>query len=159
MLDVMDERPRRVRGEPPTSTEGLDMSGTEMMKGVYEAFGRGDMPAVLGAMDSGIQWREAEGNPYMPSGEAWVGPQAILDNLFVRLAGEWDGFAVHPRSFDDAGDVVTVQGRYTGAYKETGTSIDAQFCHVWTLKDGKITGFQQYTDTAQFQNAMGARSG
>lgn len=33
--------------------------------------------------------------------------------------------------------------------------VDAQVRHVWTLKNGKIMKFQQYTDTAQFQDVMG----
>jgi hypothetical protein len=135
------------------------MSGAEQLAGLYAAFGRGDVPAVLGAMDPAIRWHEAEGNPYMPSGEAWVGPDAVLQNLFVRLGEEWDGFTVHPASFHDAGDTVVVEGRYTGEYKGTGKSLDAQFCHVWSLNDGKITKFQQYVDTAKLQEAMGAHVG
>jgi hypothetical protein len=34
-------------------------------------------------MDPAIRWHEAEGNPYMPSGEPWIGPEAVLNNLFV----------------------------------------------------------------------------
>jgi hypothetical protein len=48
-----------------------------------------------------------------------------------------------------------MEGRYTGKYKKTGKAIDAQVAHVWTLKDGKITNFQQYTDTKQVANAVG----
>jgi uncharacterized protein len=43
------------------------MSGAEFMTGLYEAFGRGDVPKVLGAMDPEIRWHEAEGNPYTGS--------------------------------------------------------------------------------------------
>lgn len=132
------------------------MSGAQLLASLYDAFGRGDVPTVLGAMDPAIQWREAEGNPYMPTGDAWVGPDAVLNNLFVRLAEEWDGFTVHPASFHDAGDVVTVEGRYTGRFKATGVPVDTQFCHVWSLRDGKVTNFQQYTDTGAWQQAMGA---
>lgn len=32
---------------------------------------------------------------------------------------------------------------------------NAQFTHVWTLRDGKILKFQQYTDTAQVAKAIG----
>jgi ketosteroid isomerase-like protein len=135
------------------------MSGSEMLQSLYEAFGRGDMPTVVGAMALDIHWHEAEGNPYMPSGEPWVGPDAIVTNLFTRLGDEWNGFTVHPAAFHDAGDTVTVEGRYTGEYKATGKAVDAQFCHIWTLADGKITKFQQYANTAQFQDAMGARAG
>jgi len=28
---------------------------------------------------------------------------------------------------------------------------------VWTLSQGKVTSFQQYVDTAQLQDVMGAR--
>lgn len=125
------------------------------MVGLYDAFGRGDVPSVLGAMDPEIRWHEAEGNPYMPSGEAWVGPDAVLNNLFMRLGEDWDGFTVRPVAYHDAGAVVAVEGRYTAVHKETGRPIDAQFCHVWSLKDGKITKFQQYTDTGAFQEIMG----
>jgi hypothetical protein len=54
------------------------------------------------------------------------------------------------------GDSVVVEGRYTGKFNATGADLDAQFCHVFKVADGKITSFQQYTDTAQFQKVMNA---
>jgi ketosteroid isomerase-like protein len=135
------------------------MSAVDILAGLYDAFGRGDVPGVLGSMDPSIRWHEAEGNPYMPSGEAWVGPDAIVNNLFVKLVEEWDGFTVQPQTFHDAGDVVVVEARYTGTYKATGKPMDAQVCHVWTVKDGKVVKFQQYVDTAKLQDAMGAGAG
>ncbi len=133
------------------------MGNLSLVKALYDGFGRGDIPAVLGAMSPDIHWHEAEGNPYMPSGEAWVGPDAVLNNLFMKLGGEWDGFSVHPKSFHDAGDSVIVEARYSGMYKATGKRLDAQVCHVWDVKNGKLTRFQQYLDTAKFQDVMGAR--
>jgi ketosteroid isomerase-like protein len=133
------------------------VSNVEVIRGLYAAFGRGDVPAVLGAMDPNIEWREAEGNPYEPSGKAWVGPDAIMQNLFMKLATDWEGFTVHPKEFHDAGDTVVVEGRYTGTHNATGKSIDAQFCHVFRVRDGKITSFQQFVDTAQLQDVMGAQ--
>ena len=38
------------------------MSNVQMMRDLYDAFGRGDIPTVLAAMDPGIEWHEAEGN-------------------------------------------------------------------------------------------------
>ena len=52
------------------------MDNVTLLKNLYNAFGRGDIPTVLGAMSPGIKWHQAEGNPYRPSGEAWVGPDA-----------------------------------------------------------------------------------
>jgi ketosteroid isomerase-like protein len=131
------------------------MGNVEILKGGYEAFGRGDVPSVLAILDPAIEWHEAESNPYKPDGKAWVGGDAVVANLFMRLGTEWDGFTVTPQSFHDAGDVVVAECRYTGVFKETGRGIDAQACHVWHFNDGKATHFQQYVDTAQLQEAMG----
>ena len=133
------------------------MDNVGLLKGLYDAFGRGDIPAVLGGMSADIKWYQAENNPYRPSGEAWLGPDAVLNNLFMKLGTEWDGFAVHPKSFHGAGGSVIVEARYTGTYKPTGKSMNAQVCHVWDVRDGKVTRFQQYVDTAQLQNVMGMK--
>ncbi len=39
--------------------------------------------------------------------------------------------------------------RYQAKHKATGKMIDSQTAHLWTLRDGKIIGFQQFTDTKQ----------
>jgi hypothetical protein len=62
------------------------MSNVQQMQDLYEAFGRGEIPVVLGAMDPGIEWRQAEGHPFQPSGMPFLGPDAILQNVFSRLA-------------------------------------------------------------------------
>lgn len=136
------------------------MSNVQLVKDVYEAFGRGDMGAVLGAMDPAIEWREAEGNPYMPSGEPWVGPDAVLSQLFMRIGAEWDGFTIHTKAFHDAGETVVVEARYSGTFKPTGkgAGIDTQVCHIWRLREGRIVAFQQYVDTAKLQEVMGVRA-
>ena len=131
------------------------MSNVQFAKEMYAAFGRGDIPAVLGAFDPGVEWREAEGNPYKPDGAAWVGPQAILESLFMRLGSEWEGFTVSVRTLHDAGDYVVMEGRYTGLYKASGKRFDAQACHVLRFRGGKLVSFQQYVDTAQMQAVMG----
>jgi ketosteroid isomerase-like protein len=132
------------------------MDNVTLLKSLYDAFGRGEIPTVLGAMSPDIKWYQAESNPYMPSGEAWVGPDAVLNNLFVKLGTEWDGFTVHLGTLYGAGDSVIVEARYSGTYKPTGKSLDAQVCHVWDVKDGKVTRFQQYVDTAKLRDTMGA---
>jgi hypothetical protein len=50
---------------------------------------------------------------------------------------------VTPKEFHDAGSVVAVEARYTGTYKQTGKSLDAQVCHVWRIRDGKVTSFRR----------------
>jgi ketosteroid isomerase-like protein len=132
------------------------MSSVGFLKGLYDSFGRGDVAAVVGAMHPQVKWHLAEGHPYMPSGEAMVGPDAVLSQVFMRIGADYDGFTVHPEVFHDAGQVVVVEARYTGRSKRTGLELDAQVCHVWTVADGKLTKFQQYLDTAQLRAVLGA---
>ena len=126
-----------------------------LIRSLYEAFGRGDVPVVLGAMDPGIVWNEAESFPYADR-NPYVGPDAVLQGVFMRLATEWDGSSVSLEEIHDAGDTVVATGRYGGSNKKTGTRIHLQFAHVWKLRGGKIVSFQQYTDTLQAARAVGA---
>lgn len=88
-------------------------------------------------MDPGIHWCEAENNPYRPSGEAWGGPETVLNELFLKLADDWDGFAIHPAVVHDAGDVVVMEGRDSGTHEKTGNTLDTQVCHIWTVENGR----------------------
>ena len=126
-------------------------SNLDVIRSVYQAFAVGNIPAVLAALSPNVRWTEAEGGPY---GGVSIGPNAVLENVFMKLGGEWDGFAATPQRFHDAGNSVVVEGRYTGTCKATGKPLDAQFCHVWIVSDGKLTAFQQYTDTAQMWAVM-----
>ena len=133
------------------------MSNVQFAKEIYAAFSRGDIPTVLAGFHPEVQWRQAEGNPYQPDGASWVGPQAVLEKLFMRIAAEWDGFTVTVRALHDAGEHVVMEGRYTGTYKPSGRSVDAQVCHVLRFREGKLLGFQQYVDTGQLQAVMATR--
>ena len=120
---------------------------------VYSGFASGDIDLVVSAMSPEIDWREAEGNPYADK-NPYIGPDAILSGVFARLGGEWDGFAAKPEEFVSEGDRVIVFGRYNGVYLATGKKLDAPFVHSWTVKDGKVVKFQQYTNTAAQVEAM-----
>lgn len=133
------------------------MNNVQVAKDIYAAFARGDIPTVLASMDPEIEWRQAEGHPYQPDAVAWVGPQMVLEKLFMRIGSEWEGFTIAIRALHDAGEYVVMEGRYTGTYKPTGRSLDSQACHVLRCRDGKLVGFQQYLDTGQLQAVMAPR--
>jgi hypothetical protein len=60
-----------------------------------------------------------------------------------------------PAEFIDAGDTIVALGKYSGKYKASGKSFEAQFAHVWRLRDGKAVRFTQYTDTLKVREALG----
>ncbi len=131
----------------------MSQKNVDTIKELYAAFGREGLASVRNAMDDDIEWYEAESFPY-EDGNPYIGPGAVLDGVYARLTGEWEGFAEELQNVLDAGEHVVTTGYYTGTYKPTGKYVRAQFAHVWTVRDGKITAFQQYTDTAQFEEVM-----
>ena len=128
------------------------MSNNDIIEGLYESFAAGDVPAVLGAMDPNISWTEAEGFMY---GGTYVGPNAILENVFMKLATEWEGFTAVPETIVDGGGDVVALGNYSGKFLKTGKSVTVPFAHAWTFENGKITKFMQYTDTLKIANDLG----
>ena len=128
------------------------MANKEILQGLYDAFAKGDVPTVLGAMDPNISWTEAEGFMY---GGHYTGPNAIVENIFMKFATEWEGFSVVPEQFIEGGDNVVALGNYSGKFLATGKSVKVPFAHVWTFGNGKITKFVQYTDTLKVARDLG----
>jgi hypothetical protein len=120
---------------------------------IKAAFGRNDPSVLFGAMDAAISWNEAEGNP-LADRNPYVGAQAIGEGVFGRLLGAINTFSAVPTAFIDGGDDVVVLGRYGGTMKSNGATLDAQFCHVYHFRDGKVVSFQQYTDSEQWTRLM-----
>ena len=127
----------------------MSQENVALVKGIYEAFGAGDVPAVLGAMSGDIVWNEAENFP-LADRNPYVGPDAIVQGVFARLGSDWEGFTVVPEEYLDAGDTVVMLGRYRGTCRATGRAVNAQLAHVWRIEAGKAKSFRQLTDTLQF---------
>jgi len=120
---------------------------------VYTAFAQGDMETFAGLMAPDIVWNEAEGNPYADL-NPYIGPEAVMSGLMARLVTEWEDISVKPHEYVVEGDRVVVFGRYNETWKATGKTIDIPFVHSWTMEDGRLVAFQQYTDTAALVATM-----
>ena len=117
----------------------------DVVRGVYEALGRGDVAAVLGAMADDVEWHEAEGMPY---GGVYRGGQAVAENVFGPIIRDVSNFAVSPEELIGSGDTVAAVVRYTGTGQATGKQLDLPVVHVWDVRDGKIACFRQFIGTA-----------
>jgi len=127
------------------------VSNLDSVKAIYQAFAKSDIPAVLGFLSRDIDWTEAEGFPYAGT---YHGPGSVLTDVFMRLGSEWNGFAAVPDEFIDGGDAVVALGKYSGTYKATGKSFQANFAHVWKFQDGKAIRFIQHVDTLLVHRAL-----
>jgi uncharacterized protein len=128
------------------------VSNVDIARRSYEAFERKDMEAVVADMAEEIRWEQAQG---LPHGGLYEGLPAVIENVFAPLDEEWWAeFHAVPDEFLDAGENVVVLGRYTGSAKGTGKPLDVPYVHVWTVRDGKVTRFRQFLDTAGWVEAL-----
>lgn len=131
----------------------MSKENVETVRRAYDANANRDVAAAISALAPNAEWHQAENFIYADR-SPYVGPKAMLEGLFARFDAEWENFTTVANELLDAGDRVIALGYYSGTYKKTGRAVHAQFAHVWTLRDGKVVKFEQYTDTAQFAGAV-----
>ena len=124
---------------------------TEIIQAHYAASARKDLDGMLAPFAPDIEWTEMAGFPYAGT---YRGVDDIRDNVFMRLGSEWTGYNATPEEILADGDHVVAFGRYTGTYNATGKPMRARFVHHWTLRDGKVIRFEQFTDTHLVREAM-----
>lgn len=124
----------------------------EIVQSAYEAFAAGDVPKVLSLMDDNIKWTEAEGFPIYSG--TLVGPQQVVEGVFMRLGEVGDDFRVNATRLVAEDDTVVALGTYTWKRHSTGEPSEVQMAHVLTLRDGKIISFEQHVDTLKVQERM-----
>src|SRR5688572_22316140 len=108
---------------------------SDCVRSFYAALERGDIQAAFALLSPQVSWTEAEGFPY---GGTYRGPQAVLDNVFMKLGTEWEGFVGIPQQFVTEGNTVVVLGQYSGKYHATGKQFTAPFAHVWEVNGEQI---------------------
>ena len=106
---------------------------------------------------------------HLDAGRQRAPPDGHLGDLAVRIEQE----SVHPVDhgvFDlqpevrgvvrsalsdrAAEDKVVVWGRYAWTMRKTGRPVASEWLHMFTIRDGKLAGFDEFTDTAQFAEAL-----
>lgn len=117
-----------------------------LVQSSYAAFGRGDLDALLATLDPDVEWT-TPGGAEVPFAGARRGP-AQVRQFFVTLTELLDFELFEPQTFLADGDRVVVLGVDRVKVKATGKSISEPFCHVMTVRNGKIVAFQEYIDTA-----------
>lgn len=127
----------------------------QLIVSLYEAWDRNDAQAAMALFDEKVEWYPAEGHPYSPDGQPWIGLKELTAKFFARVSLEWPDMTANINRVHAAGNTVIVEGRYRGTFEPTKRRYNAQFCHVWTLSEaGRILRLRQYADTAQMQRVM-----
>jgi ketosteroid isomerase-like protein len=116
-----------------------------IVRALYEAFGRRDMPAILALLDPEVEWSEPE-NPHNPAAGTRRGHAGFLE--WARIGNEAEEIlALRPQRFLVDGQGIAVAGHMRCRARATGRFYESDFVHLVTLRDGKVTRFQEFFDT------------
>ncbi len=126
------------------------MSNADAVRSFYGAVESGDLPAALALLAPDCAWTEMDGL----AGGTYRGPDEVRDGVFVKIGGEWEGFAMVLDELVDGGETVVGIGTYRGTFRSTGRALEARVVHAFHVHDGVITAFEQFTDTAAVTRAM-----
>jgi uncharacterized protein len=133
----------------------MTQNPTAVVRAAYEAFGRGDIPAVLAMMDPGVEWVESDALA-IPTRGTHIGPQQVAENVFATVPQFWEEFTIVPEDYFSDGDTVIVRGRVRAVAKNSGQSMNAPFVHVFTVADGKVARLTNHHDTAVWLETLGS---
>jgi len=120
------------------------MSEQQLVTTAYEAFGRGDIPAILSILDPGIRWRAPQ---VLPHGGTFEGAEAV-GGFFAGIGEPWSELEVRPDPPIASGGRVAVTGTAEGRLRASGEPASYGFVHVWTIRDGQAAAFDEYVDPA-----------
>ncbi|MGZ3254163.1 MAG: nuclear transport factor 2 family protein [Burkholderiaceae bacterium] len=122
------------------------MNAATVVKQVYEAFGRGDVSALLELVADDVDW-ECVG----PADLAYAGPRHSrkeVADFFEALPLADEIHTFEPREFIEANENVTVLGWEDSTALETGQDFKTEWAHVFTVKNDKITRWRGFFNTA-----------
>jgi uncharacterized protein len=129
-----------------------EQENTGLVQQAYGYFQSGDIPAVLDLLSEDVEWLLPEVGG-VPGGGNWHGREQV-GQFFQTLSDTEEVRQFEPREFVAQDDKVVALGHYAWHVKSTGREWESDFAHVFTVRDGRVTGFQEYTDTAALADAF-----
>jgi ketosteroid isomerase-like protein len=130
------------------------MSNLETIQQIYEAFGRGDIPAILERLAEDIRWEHhPTGNaaqdqdvPYMRSRS---GREAVA-GFFQDIQEDFEMNSFNPHSFLEGNGRVAVVIEVDLTVKSTGKRLQDEEIHLWEFgSDGKVVSHRHFLDTGK----------
>ena len=121
-------------------TTATETSNKTIVKNIYDAFLKGDIPYILNQIADNCEWN-VMGAPRIPYGGNFQGKGA--SRFFQLLKDTIDVTQFEAKEYVESenGDVVAF-GVYAGKGKKTGKTFESKWAMYWKFKNGKVSYFQ-----------------
>ena len=123
-----------------------EQANVRLIQELYDAFSRGDIPAVLNFLDP-----QATLHFEGPAAIPWAGDRQGREGwlqFFQAVGDNLEGVTLQMEPFAAQGDNVAMIGRYQARVKRTGKRIDSPLLHLWTIRNGLVVTCRELTNTA-----------
>jgi ketosteroid isomerase-like protein len=127
----------------------MSEANVTLVRDLYAAFGRGDIDALMAGLSADVHWEVVGRREDYPLLGVRKGHQGARE-FFQQLSEIQEAVEFAPREFLDAGDTVVVLGREKWKIRKTGKPAESEWAHFFTVRNGKVTMFREFCDTAQF---------
>jgi ketosteroid isomerase-like protein len=130
-----------------------EAQNTKLVQEAYASFLKGDVAGVLARLDEQVDWQPVIGaGKHVPTSGARRGV-AQVGEFFKQVAASMTFSTFNPQQYVAQGDKVVALGHYT-ATTSGGGSFDSDFVMIFTVRNGKITAFQEFLDSAALNAAF-----
>ncbi len=126
-------------------------ANVSLVQSLYDAFGRGEVDAIANAVAADCPW-DVIGTGNNPTFGHRTGPGGVKE-FFATVGETWEFSEFAPGEFYAAADKVFVLGRYAARCRKGGGEVVSDFVHVFTIQAGRITKFQEFSDSAKIEAA------
>lgn len=129
------------------------MTNTEIVKGMYEAFGRGDIEGILNKLADDVEWISSPESKTIPTGGTFRG-RAGVTTFFQKVAQNIEFEHFMPEKYIEQGDTVVALGAYSGRSKALKKKFRSPWAMVFTFRGGKLARFDEHLDTEAVADAF-----
>jgi ketosteroid isomerase-like protein len=117
-------------------------SNAGLVQGAYDAFARGDIAGVIDLVDDDVEWSSPS---TLPQGGRFQGKTGVGD-FFQGLGSAWSALGLDVECVAEAGDGLVIGLVRANGTRQGGAKSGYGATHVFTVRNGKIARFREYTD-------------
>jgi uncharacterized protein len=128
------------------------------VQNIYDAFGQGNIPAIIDQLSDQVQWEQWEDNSAQRSGVPWMlarrGKEGARE--FFQALGNLRFTDFQVLSLMGNENQVAAEIAVGADVPAAGSHIRDEEIHLWTFDEqGKVVRFRHYCDTAKHIAAAG----
>jgi len=130
----------------------MSQENVEVVRAAFNAFGEGDMDAVLALCDENIEITQAP--ELLGASRTQHGHAGVLE-AFAIWPDLWDDYHVEIVRLTDVGEHVIASTINRGRGKDSGVPVEMPFAFVFSVRAGKIVQWRLFMREEQALEAVG----